>query len=256
MISREKIRKYFRFSKKGPIWLIVIGLLLIPLFGVGLLLLLIGMIKLFGARKLPTDSEIDQQINADLADLERRALSKTGIEPADVVAEPVVVTGLHLENIGDAEFYIKTGKDDVVRFTPLGVTIINFTQHQLVAYQCAFDLITGNPLNESTDEYFYQDVVSVSTQSESKSLYLDRSSKRQLKNSPLAKIIKDDAIQFNAAETFVLTTSGGTKVEVVLSDPQLIEAVGGGKIPVHLADKAITSVRRMLREKKAAHAPA
>jgi len=43
---------------------------------------------------------------------------------------------------------------------------------------------------------------------------------------------------------------------VVLTDPQLIEAVGGGKIPMHLADKAITNVRRMLREKKAAHAPA
>jgi hypothetical protein len=82
-------------------------------------------LTLVGARKLPTDSEIDQRVDADLAGLEARALSKTGLESSDVVAEPVVVTGLHLENIGDAAFHIKLGKDDLIRFTPLGVTIIN-----------------------------------------------------------------------------------------------------------------------------------
>jgi hypothetical protein len=215
--------------------------------------MIVGIVMLLRARNLPSDSDIDELIEEDLSRLSEHALKKTGIDDGDIVAEPVVVTGLDLENVGDAEFHIKLGKDANIRLTPLGVTIINFTQHQLVAYQCTLDLLTGNPLNERTYEYFYQDVVSVSTESQSKSWYLDRSSRKALKNTPIGKMVHADSIQFNAAETFNLTTSGGTSIDVVLSDVELIEALGGGEIPKHRAEKAISSVRRMLREKKAAH---
>ena len=61
---------------------------------------------------------------------------------------------------------------------------------------------------------------------------------------------KFGTIQLNAAETFVLTTSGGTSVETVLKDPKLIEMMGGGDIPTTEAERAIQVVRKMLREKK------
>ena len=57
-------------------------------------------------------------------------------------------------------------------------------------------------------------------------------------------------VQLNSAETFELTTSGGTSVEVTLKDPSLIEMMGGGDIPTTRAEKAIQTVRKMLREKK------
>ena len=72
------------------------------------------------------------------------------------------------------------------------------TQHQIISFQCSFDLLTGNCLNESTDEYFYKDVVSVAT----KTISLTYSTE------------KFGTLQLNAAETFVLTTSGGTSVEI------------------------------------------
>jgi hypothetical protein len=78
------------------------------------------------------------------------------------------------------------------------------------------------------------DVVSVATKTESKSYQSDKFS----------------AIQLNAAETFVLTTSGGTSVETILKDPKLIEMMGGGDIPTMEAERAIQVVRKMLREKK------
>ena len=52
------------------------------------------------------------------------------------------------------------------------------------------------------------------------------------------------------SEKFVLTTSGGTTLEVFLTDPKLIEKMGGGKIPTTEAEKTISVVRKMLREKK------
>jgi hypothetical protein len=48
----------------------------------------------------------------------------------------------------------------------------------------------------------------------------------------------------------VLTTSGGTHIDVVLRAPELIKQMGGGDIPTTRAEKAIQTVRKMLREKK------
>ena len=89
-------------------------------------------------------------------------------------------------------------------------------------------------LNESTDEYFYKDVVSVSTKTKSKSVEIEGTG----------------AVQLDSAETFELTTSGGTSVEVTLKDPSLIKMMGAGDIPTTRAEKAIQTVRKMLREKK------
>ena len=148
---------------------------------------------------------------------------------------------------------MKKGADGVIRFMPLGVTVINFTQNQLAAYQCALDLMTDNALSESTDEYFYRDVVSVATQS--KSLTWDRAAiPSALVKGPLKGLISHGKLQLNAAETFVLTTSGGTSIEVVLQDPQLIKSAGGGSIPTQMAEKAVQAVSKMLREKKTAAA--
>jgi hypothetical protein len=248
--KRERIQRYFRFSKKGPVWCIIIGIILLPVI-IGLFLILFGVFALLGSRGIPKDRQIDRWTDEDINGLNTQALNKTGLSQDDLISDQVVVTGLRFWNVGGAELGVKLGKDDRIRFTPVGVTIINFTQHQLVAYQCALDLMTGNPLSESTEEYFYRDVVSVSTQAESKSWDKSMLSESGLKRTPLSSMVRGGKLQFNAAETFVLTTSGGTSLEVVLRDPTLIEAAGGGYIPTELADKAIKSVRRMLREKKA-----
>ena len=122
-----------------------------------------------------------------------------------------------------------------IRHTPITVTVITLTENQLVAYQSDLDLTTGNFLNESTDEYFYKDIVSIATKTES----------REIKFKNLGKI------QLNEAEIFKLTTSGGTSIEVILRDRKLlIEKMGGGEIPITDVEKTISVVRKMLREKK------
>lgn len=51
-------------------------------------------------------------------------------------------------------------------------------------------------------------------------------------------------------EKFILTTSGATKIEVILSEQLLIEQEGGGEISTSEAKKSIMVVRKMLRDKK------
>ena len=163
-----------------------------------------------------------------------RSLQKLSIDESELVGEPVVVTGPRIGNTGGAPFLYKKGKDGRLRFTPINVTVLHMTQNQLVSYQACLDLTTGNLLNESTDEYFYKDIVSVATKTISQTVETE----------------KFGTVQLDAAETFVLTTSGGTSVETMLRDPKIIQLMGGGDIPTTDAEKAIQAIRKMLREKK------
>lgn len=236
-MMREQIKKYFKPFPKWAVWMIVIGIPALAAKGVGLLPIGIGIWALATWSKRPTDAQMDAWLDEDLRMLHPKALSKTGTDPSELVAEPVMITGPRLSNIANAHFTFRRGKDNVLRFTPVNVTIINFTANQLVVYGCVLDLTTGNALNENTDEYFYKDVVSVSTKTESHSVALSDGT----------------TLQIDAAEMFQLTTSGGTSVKVLLRAPKVIQMMGGdGEIPTTRAEKAIQSVRKMLREKKTA----
>ena len=56
------------------------------------------------------------------------------------------------------EPFVKRGKDKLIRYSPIEITIIHFTEHQLVTYQCAFDLTIGEPLNARIKRFFYRTV--------------------------------------------------------------------------------------------------
>jgi len=250
--ERSKIKKYFKKFPKWAIWMIIIGLPLLAAKFLGLIPIGLGIWGIVSYYQKPGDAEMDAWIQEDMKNLQTRALAKTGLDPSELIAESVMVYGPRFWNIGGAEVGIKKGDDGIVRFMPIGITVINFTPHQLVAYQCALDLTTGNPLSESTDEYFYRDVVSVSTQSKTQTWDKAEIGANALSLRQLAPLMTAGKLQLNAAETFFLTTSGGTSIQVVLRDPKLIESVGGGSIPTDMADKAVQTVRKMLREKKIA----
>ena len=208
---------------------------------IGILAIALGAYGIYSSRGAkPTDQQMDEWLEKDLEGLNKKALDKVGTDESELVGEPVEITGPRFWDIGGAKIHYKRGNDKIIRFTPLEISVINFTQNQLLAYSCVYDFTTGKALNESTDEYFYKDVVSVATKSESCSV--------TFKSGQSTK-----TIQLDAAETFVLTTSGGTSISVLLSDPKLIEQmVGkkGGEIPTTRAEKAIQTIRKMLREKK------
>lgn len=234
---REQIKKYFKPFPKWAVWMIGIGIPSLALQGLGLLLIGVGIWGLVAWSKRPTDAQMDAWLDEDLRMLPPKALSKTGTDPSDLVAEPVMITGPRLSDIANAHLAFRKGKDNIFRFTPVNITVINFTANQLIVYSCALDLTTGNALNESTDEYFYKDVVSVATKTKSYSVQMQDGRTEQI----------------DAAEMFQLTTSGGTSVEVLLRAPKVIQMMGGdGDIPTTRAEKAIQSVRKMLREKKTA----
>ena len=250
----ERVRKYFKPFPRWTIWVIVIGVVGLVASGAGvptivgiagIALILAGIAGILFWRAKPSDQEMDRWINEDVEKLKPVAVNKTGLDGVKTYGDTVVVKGPRFWNTGGAFVGVKRGKDGEIRFTPIEVTIINFTKDQLVAYQCALDLMTDKPLSESTDEYFYQDVVSVSTQS--KTTTYDKSTMTRQGRKALKPLMKGGRLQLNSSENFVLTTAGGTSLEVFLRDPRLIEMAGGGRIPTGTAEKAIGAVRTMLR---------
>ena len=200
----------------------------------------------------PSDESLDLWTQEDLAKVIPRALEKCQLDPGDTINDPDTITSIRLRSFGKAFFGVKRGRDHLLRFTPIHVVVINYTQYQLVIYQCALDLTTGVPLNERVDEYFYKDIVSVTTDSQVLTLPRGEVDEKLLARFPgLEKAMSNDKLQLKCAESFILTTSGATSVEVVLRDPVLMEALGASDctIPTDRADKAVRAVRKMLREK-------
>ena len=261
--KRTQIKLYFMSFPQWTLAVVAVGFVItmaadgVPGYIVGIgAILLAGSL---GARWLmtrPSETQMDAWLKEDIDALEPRALSKAGLDATDLVQERVAVIGPRFRNLSGAMFGFRRGADGRARFTPIHVSIINFTEHQLVAYQCALDWTTGKPLNECVSEYFYNDIVSVATQSEAFTYSVSALDQRLASKIPkLKESAINGQIQVNSAETFILSTSGGTSVRVELNDPVLIRELGGGELPLEWAENAVQAVRKMLREKKAGALP-
>lgn len=203
-------------------------------FGFGIVCF-VGVIYAYSNLPVRTPARVlDRIIADDLAVAKERSLQKASIDTSELVGESILITGPRFWNTGGAICLYRKGEDNILRFNPINLTVLHLAQHQLIAYQCCVDLVTGNLLNESTEEFFYKDIVSVTTKAESQT-YDTNSFGR---------------IQLNEAETFILTTSGGTSIKATLRDPTLTQLMGGGEVPSTNADRATQAIRKMLREKK------
>jgi len=241
--KRAAIVKYFKPFPKWAIWSILIGLGVAILGSsestmliVGIALIAIGAFGIYsGTGGKPTDAQMEDFLKEDLAMIIKQMLKKIGMDESELVGESQYVYGPGFRTGTETEA-AKVGEDGVLRYTPIKCASIGFGANQLLYYECLLDMTTGKMLNEGTDEFFYKDVVSASTKTESYSFQW-----------------KGRQVQFNEAEKFTLTTTGGTSFTVFLKDPKLAEimGVGSANIPTTNAEKAIQVIRKMLREKKA-----
>lgn len=248
--KRRQIKKYFMKFPKWTlhfIWIGLIGYLIEPF---AIIISGVSIATAYWWFDKLNDQEIDSIVKKDLSNIHRKSLSKLNLVDDALVRDSIIIKSPRFWNIGGASIGIKKGKDKIIRFMPIDVTIIHFTQGFLCAYQGTLDLSTGKSLNSKTYEYAYSKIEGITTTSES--LTFDKKSLHPKFGKIFKKLenhVIDGKLQLNQAEHLKLTTIGGNSINVVLKDPVLIEAAGGGDIPTHLADQAISAVRRMVREK-------
>lgn len=226
-INYERNKKYFKKTSVKPgLVMIVLGLLLFGLPGAGkliaFLLVAAGAAWLyFQFSGLPTDGDVDNDALEVVRGLQQQALTKLGLDADEVtLLEPLIVSGPFFKTIGSG-VQIRMGKDQQFRASNYEGVVIFFSEHQLHSYKFQFSLTQQNERREQTDEYFYRDVVSVSTQSQTEPI-------RDMKG-------QSRTVNY---EEFRLTTSGGTSVTSAMRTQ---DASTG---------RTLQGARQLIREKK------
>jgi len=150
------------------------------------------------SRSIPSDKEIDQQLSIMAEQLSGMALNKHGITEDQVQKVPPLILGGYMSellgnnvkdiarlvagNIGGelgsalADIGIKAiedgtisgikykkGKGGIIRSSAATFTIFLFSDNQVFIYTLEFSLIAPEK-KESSQEYFYRDIVSISTE--------------------------------------------------------------------------------------------
>lgn len=170
--------------------------------------------KIFG---YPTDADIDAAVTSQLSDLKQRALNKLGLDEDEVKeVAPIVIHGYVYQNS-----LITQGKDMEYRSNKYQAIMFLFSSNEVHCYTYDFSL-TDNSQRESTDVYFYKDIVSVSTQTESTDYSVGKN-----------KSIKVDC------EYFKLTTTGGTSISCTVRNPDETQ-------------RSINGMRALIKSKKMA----
>lgn len=221
----EKVDETINYGFYGGMVVIGVILMLLASFGVPSLILL-GMLFVLAAvillicRKaqiksekagIPSDAMYDQAVATHLQGLQERALNKLGLDSSEVEEiKPLVFSSYTYKGATKH----KIGQDNKSRTNRYEAVMLFFLQDEVHCYTYRF-YTTMNKKTETTDVYFYSDIVSATTSSEE---------------------TKIDKETFNY-EYFELCTSGGTKLTVSLKD-------------VDHAQETINAMRSMLRERK------
>ena len=237
--KRELIENYF--LGKPAMWpfvgvLVGIAIAYFWIWWVGLIIVavLLYFIIAFFRIKKPSDQQMDQWLEEDIEYFRNRALENLRIEKRDLIREGVELIGPRVWYKEAMELRSKMGKDGRLRYSPIDLLLLNFTEKQLLVYRTLFDFVGNTVGSEITEEYFYRDVISVS------------------KGPGTVNVPNGngEVVSVNG-EIFKLTTSGGTSIEFVLNSSKMAEIFGGyDGTAMEKAEKAIQVIRQVLREKK------
>lgn len=146
-----------------------VGLILTAIFG--LVLIGLPMMKIakekkaaeewqtnYNTRRNTWDAEFDKLFQEKLNKLNPKAtgMNKVGVIEDDFQADPFYISGKKYDS------YYRYGKDGVARTNHNEITWLFFTKDQVLIYTLNFKM-TEDKKTENTQEFFYSDIVSVST---------------------------------------------------------------------------------------------
>lgn len=185
----------------------------------------------------PLDEQVDRWFEESLQRLilhSRLALRLT--ESEGQFAEPLVLSAPTLSKthgIPSEDLKWKKGKDNRLRFAIYNIIVIYLTERHLAAFTCDFNFLRDVSLNETSREYHYQDIVSVTTYEWSEAFDRPTCEKRI------------------TSQIFRLSVASGEFIEVREDCSVLRQMTKEEQVPAMGADEKVATIRAMLRVKKA-----
>ena len=111
-----------------------------------------------------TDSMFDDFRNKLLNSLvENTAPGKLDVHTSDLIMKSILITGPRILKRGGIKLLHKTGKDNIIRYNAINACILLFSETQMLYFNCCYDLLTEKASMVNTEEFFYKDIVSTST---------------------------------------------------------------------------------------------
>lgn len=210
--KRKKIRKYFKRTKPPGFFL-----------------------RLFGIGTNPTDDDIDRWFGEDIIKIVKDSYGELNLVQEHQVREPMPLFSPILweeaRGVNSKDLRWRKGRDDIVRFAINRMTVIHFTNTGIISYGCDFNFTKNVTLNESTEEFHYNDIVAITTKEISTSYTLPNNTK------------------LVHAQAFRIAVPSGDAIEFVIS-AEALKDLTGGKIPTTDCEKARGVLREMVRERK------
>ncbi|MCF7868544.1 MAG: hypothetical protein K9N09_07590 [Candidatus Cloacimonetes bacterium] len=241
--KRKMMVNYFKPFPKFSIWLILIGLVVAIIGGateagagviiIGIILLGLGiLIIVMSTKGKATDQQMDKWLNEMFETITKKnALDKLGIDESELTAETLFIPGpvyWGVQGFDQSVIKRKEGKDKYYRYSTWNIEVFLMTENYLANYGCTFNMIKNTSINEHTNEFFYKDVVSVRTATESSAYTLL------------------DGHKLEQSQMFQLNLAGDS-VRVVTDDANLkVSSAMSSRV-----DKTVQAIRTMLRQKKA-----
>ena len=184
----------------------------------------------------PADQAVDQWLVDGLARLKHHSLDRLSLtaEECDQAEVPPIRAPVPRPKKGlvPEDVVWRVGSDGKARFGVYDTSYLWFTQRHLAIFRCDYDLIRDVTANEETYEFYYQDIVSVTTREKSSSVTLRTGDKLTLSREFRIAVANDKyfLITFDLAELKQLT--------------------GAETLPDSGSEKAIRAIRKMLQERK------
>jgi hypothetical protein len=257
---RRRVKGYFLETQRWPLYLVAVACLAAIAgyasgHGVSLGLtavMLLGIGVRFSVRPLGVASaaEVDAVMQSDFAAVQILALQRCQLEPGDLVHDQPCRFrhGLSsLTELGAAFQGERRGKDLKIRWTPHEITVVNFGRDQLFVYTCALDLTTGNAIYERTQEFFYRDIVSVDTASETDTIKLKDPELILYWQQRGAQIVSK-TLQVDVHQSISLQLASGERIPLAVWDGY--SALGMQPDEVGINGLASNQLRRTVRELK------
>jgi hypothetical protein len=184
----------------------------------------------------PSDLEVDRWFDEALARLSAHSLEKLELTPEeceDVDLPPIIGPVLwNKGGIAPEDVVWKSGQDGLARFGVCQVSHLWFAEEHLGIFRCDYDLIRDAVLNEETQEFFYRDIIAVSTLEKASSLTLP------------------SGYSLTSFQEFRISVANDRYFAMTVGSSQLRQLTGAERLPENGTEQAIRALRAKLKARK------
>ncbi|MGH1353417.1 MAG: hypothetical protein ACRBBN_21795 [Methyloligellaceae bacterium] len=233
----DPIREWVVFS---PGWVLLSGLCLLAA----------SIAWRYLSSRKPKEETLDDWSAEDLVNLERRAFDSMQLQNRYLLLEPIVMSGFpDVENIDDEYVNGLYGKDHILRYTPRALTVMCFTRGEILTYEGAIDLTTGQVVYEASREFFYSDVATIGMVKSKirrkfrilnlilpwRWMFVERFL-RVMSGRPT------DRSSANKKETFQISLKDGSRVQLILRDARVMRENTFEELAVSTDEKVLKAI--------------